>query len=165
LGGEAGNNQYDPVSHHVLVNVQTLDQLVEVDAGTNRIIRQYPLPGCDSNHGLLIAPEKRLAFIACERNAKLLVFDLRSKRVVREDAVGHAPDVLAFDSATGHLYVASESGVISVFRLGAKTLIKEGEGRVAARAHSILVDRRTHLVYLPLENVNGRPVLRIMKHS
>ena len=31
----------------------------------------------------------------------------------------------------------------------------------APHAHTVSVDPRTHLVYLPLENLNGRPVLRI----
>ena len=35
-------------------------------------------------------------------------------------------------------------------------------GAVATNAHSVAVDPRTHLVYLPLRNVRGRPVLRIM---
>ncbi len=30
-------------------------------------------------------------------------------------------------------------------------------------AHSVRVDPKTHLVYFPLENVNGRPVLTIME--
>jgi hypothetical protein len=30
-------------------------------------------------------------------------------------------------------------------------------------AHTVSVDPKTHLVYFPLENVDGRPVLRIMK--
>lgn len=164
LGGEIGNNQYDRVSHHVFVNVQALGQLVEVDTATLAIVGRYSLPGCTSNHGLLIAPEDRLAFIAREGNARLVVLDLVSRRVVHQDIVGRPPDVLAFDPGTGHLYVASESGVVSVFRVEASGLVKEGQGWIAPRAHSVLVDPRTHLLYLPLENVNGQPVLRVMKH-
>jgi hypothetical protein len=29
-------------------------------------------------------------------------------------------------------------------------------------AHTVSVDPRTHLVYLPLQNIDGRPLLRIM---
>jgi hypothetical protein len=32
----------------------------------------------------------------------------------------------------------------------------------APHAHTVAVDPRTHRVYLPLENVGGRPVLRIL---
>ena len=37
-----------------------------------------------------------------------------------------------------------------------------GEVRAAA-CHTVSVDPRTHFVYLPLENVNGHPVLRIFE--
>jgi hypothetical protein len=30
-------------------------------------------------------------------------------------------------------------------------------------AHSVSVDQGTHLVYFPLENVAGKPLLRIMR--
>jgi hypothetical protein len=29
-------------------------------------------------------------------------------------------------------------------------------------AHSVAVDARTHLVYFPLQDVGGRPILRVM---
>jgi hypothetical protein len=31
------------------------------------------------------------------------------------------------------------------------------------RAHTVSVDPDTHLVYFPLENIGGHPILRIMK--
>ena len=115
LGGEVGNTQYDPISKHIFVNVQTLNQLVEIDPHTDAIVARHPLPGADHNHGLLIEPTQRLAFIACEGNNKLLVVDMDSMRVTGSDSVGDGPDVLAFDDALKLLYVASESGVVSVF--------------------------------------------------
>jgi hypothetical protein len=60
------------------------------------------------------------------------------------------------------LYVASESGVVSVFDEHGAGLEPVGEYD-APHAHSIAIDPATHRVYLPLENVNGKPVLRIMK--
>jgi hypothetical protein len=30
-------------------------------------------------------------------------------------------------------------------------------------AHTVFVDPKTHLVYLPLQNVDGHPLLRIMR--
>jgi hypothetical protein len=39
---------------------------------------------------------------------------------------------------------------------------KAGLGQVAGEAHTVCVDPATHRVYLPLENVQGRPVLRIL---
>ena len=44
LGGEVGNSQYDPVSKHIFANVQTLNQLVEIDPVTDRVVERIDLP-------------------------------------------------------------------------------------------------------------------------
>lgn len=163
LGGEAGNTQYDRASGHIFANVQTRDDLVEIDPTTDRIVARHRLPGAEHNHGLLIEPGGSLAFIACEGNAKLLVFDMQSKRVLAAKPVGNTPDVLAFDPGLSLLYVASESGVVTVFRVAGNSIRKIWKVRVAAKAHTIAVDPGTHQVYLPLENVNRRPLLRVMQ--
>ena len=161
LGGEAGNTQYDPVGGRIWVAVQTGDQLVAIDPGSDSIVGRYDLPGRDHPHGLFIDSPHRLAFVACEGNARLLVFDLNSLRVTGSYSVGDDPDVLAFDPALQRLYVAAESGVITVFEERERALQLLGEYRAPA-AHSVSVDPATHRVYLPLENVGGRPVLRIL---
>jgi DNA-binding beta-propeller fold protein YncE len=117
LNGEAGNSQYDPVSRHIFVNVQTQNDLVEIDPNTDRIVARHPLPGADHNHGLLIDSSRRLAFIACEDNAKLLVVDMQTFNVLASYSVGKEPDVLAFDPTLSLLYVASESGTVTVFEI------------------------------------------------
>jgi len=163
LDGEAGNTQYDPVSKHIFVNVQTLNQLVEIDPRTDAIVARHPLPGADHNHGLLIEPAQRLAIIACEGNNKLLVVDMENMRVIGNDSLGEGPDVLAFDESLHLLYVASESGIVSMFEERGKKLSKIGEGLLARNAHSVAVDGQTHRVYFPLQSENGRPLLRVME--
>lgn len=161
LGGEVGNTQYDPVSKDIFANVQTRDDLVKIDPVTDRILARYPLPGAQGNHGLLIDPAGRLAFIACEGNNRLLVLDMRTMRVVANFPVGRDPDVLAWDDRAGLLYVASESGVVSVFKVQSGAVKKLGEGWLGSNAHSVAVDAATHRAYFPLKDVGGRSVLRI----
>lgn len=160
LGGEAGNTHYDSVSHCVLVAVQTRNQLVAIDPISERIVQRYDLPGSDGPHGFTIDEVGRLAFISSEGNATLIVLDLRTMRPVQTLKVADDPDVLAWDSAWRRLYVAAESGVMSAFWLDGSTLKPMGEIR-APHAHTVSVDPRTHRVYLPLENVNGHPLLRV----
>lgn len=163
LGGEVGNTQYDPVSRHIFANVQTRDDLVEIDPVTDKVIARYPLPGARGNHGLLIDPASRLAFIACEGNDKLLVLDMRTMKVVADFAVGGDPDVLAFDDRLGLLYVASESGVVSLFKVKGRAVEKLGQGKLGDNAHSVAVDSATHNAYFPLKAWKGKPVLRIVR--
>lgn len=161
LGGEAGNTIYDPGSRCIWVAVQTRDQVVAIDPRTDSIVGRYALPGADHPHGLAIDPRRELLFVANEGGATLLVVDLRTMQVVSTQRVGDDPDVLAFDPGLGRLYVAAESGTVSVFRVQGRDLVREGELRMP-HAHTVAVDPATHLVYFPLENVGGRPVLRIM---
>ena len=161
LGGEAGNTQYDPVSGRILVDVQTLNQLVVIDPATNQIVARHVLPGCQHGHSLLLDAANRLAFVTCDENNVLLVIDLQTFAVRSVQSVGNTPDVLAFDQERHLLYVASESGVISLFEELEQDVRKVGDQFIAPEAHTIAVDQQTHRVYLPLENLGGRPVLRI----
>lgn len=161
LGGEAGNTHYDSVSHCILVAVQTRNQLVAIDPVTEKIAARYDLPGSDHPHGFTLDEPGRLAFITGEGNARLQVLDLKTMRVLATRAVGAGPDVLAWDAEWRRLYVASEGGVVSAFEANGSELRPLGEYR-APHAHTVSVDPRTHRVYLPLENVNGRPVLRVL---
>ena len=102
-----------------------------------------------------------MAFAACEENAKLALFDLDTKKASATYSVGSDPDVLAFDKTFDRLYVSAESGVISIFDERGRALEKIGEGFFAANAHAVAVDQRTHRVYFPLQNLKGKPVLRI----
>ncbi|OYV64775.1 MAG: hypothetical protein B7Z72_12860, partial [Gemmatimonadetes bacterium 21-71-4] len=162
LGGEAGNTHYDSVSHCILVAVQTRNQLVAIDPVSEAIVARYDLPGADGPHGFTLDEPDRLAFVSSEDIALLQVVDLRTMRVVEQHTVGASPDVLAWDPAWRRLYVASEGGVLSAFWLDGATLRPIGEFR-APHAHTVAVDLRTHRVYLPLEDVNGHPVLRILE--
>lgn len=161
LGGGAGNTQYDSVSDHIFVTVHGRNQLAEIDPTKDQVVARYALSGCSEPHGLLIDSDHRLAFVACEENAKLAVFDLEAKKMTAVQSVGADPDVPAFDKGFGRLYVSAESGVVTVFDERDRNLVKVGEGLFAPNAHTVAVDQRTHCVYFPLQNVGGKPILRI----
>jgi DNA-binding beta-propeller fold protein YncE len=163
LGGEAGNTHYDAPSHCILVAVQTKNDLVAIDPASQRIVARYPM-SCDHPHGFLIDEPHRLAFVTCEGDSRLLVVDLRSMRTTATFRVAEGPDVLAFDPALRRLYVASESGSLAAFDERDWTLTPRGEYH-AAHSHTVAVDPSTHRVYLPLQDVGGKPVLRILKPS
>jgi YVTN family beta-propeller protein len=163
LGGEVGNTQYDPGSRHIFVNVQGTGELVEIDPTSDAIVERIRVPKARGNHGLLIEPNYRLAFIANEGNDRLLVMDLNTKKLIASFAVGKGPDVLACDTGLGIVYVASESGAVSAFRVTRVGVSRLGEAVVGPNAHTIAVDSDTHRVYFPLKNTGKGPVLRVMQ--
>jgi YVTN family beta-propeller protein len=165
LGGPAGNSQYDAVSGHIFVAVHQLNQIIEIDTQTDKIVGNHALAGCKDSHGLLIDAKNRYAFAACEGNAKLAMFDLKEKKLLALYDVGDDPDVLAFDSDLGRLYVSAESGILTIFDEKNGKLEKAGGGFYFTKAHTIAVDSATHRIYLPIENLDGKPVLRILVPS
>lgn len=164
LGGEAGNTVYDPDSRRIFVAVHESNELVAIDPETESIVGRYPTTGVKRPHGIALDPALRLAFVAGEGNSALAVFDLATMKVLGVHQVGEDPDVLAFDAGSRRLYVASESGTVWVFRERERKLLSEGSFFMP-HAHSVCVDPDTHLVYFPLEKIDGRPLLRIMEPS
>ncbi len=163
VGGETGNVIYDPVSGKVFVNEQSHGVLLVIDPATDAITDRIKVDGCERNHGLFINGAEQLAFVACEDNAKLHVLDLRTREVTARFDIGETPDVLAFDTGLGRLYVAAEDGTVSIFDEHDRTLTAVASAKRAEHAHTVSVDQATHRVYFPLQDVNGHAVLRIME--
>src|SRR3989441_328516 len=165
LGGEAGNTQYDAGSHCVIVAVQTANQLAVIDPATATIVPRVTFAKAVRDpHGFSIDAPSRLAFISGQESGTLGVLDLRTLQLRQVLPIGSDPDVLAFDPALGRLYVAAESGIVAVFEERDGSLAQLGWYR-APKAHSVAVDPATHRVYLPLADVNGHPVLRVLVPS
>lgn len=162
LGGGAGNTVYDPGSGRILVAVHENNELVSIDPATAQIISHHPLPGVAGPHGIALDVEARLAFVAGEGNNKLAIFDLTNGQVLAIYPVGKDPDVLTFDPGPKLLYVSAESGDVRAFQENGKSLKAVGQLSMP-HAHTVAVDPDTHLVYFPLQSVNGKPVLRIME--
>jgi DNA-binding beta-propeller fold protein YncE len=161
LGGEAGNSIYDAGSGCVLVAVQTRNEIVAIDPRSEQVVGRYSVARAKRPHGLSIDASRRLLFVANEGNATLLTLDLRTMQVTQQQPVGSDPDVLAFDPGWRRLYVAAESGRVTVLQEEGDTLVHLGSLAIPD-AHSVIVSPGTHLVYFPLRNIRGRAVLRIM---
>jgi YVTN family beta-propeller protein len=162
LGGGAGNTVYDSVSDHILVAVHGVNLVAVIDPATNQIINRIPLAGIKNPHGIALDAGGRRAFIAGEANHSLAMVDLQTMKVLSTYEVGEDPDVLAYDPGLKRLYVSAESGTVTIFQNQGKSLTLLGSFEMP-HAHTVSVDPKTHLVYFPLENIDGHPVLRIMQ--
>lgn len=162
LGGGAGNTVYDRVADRIYVAVHGKNELVTIDPLRAKITARTPLTWLDDPHGIALDVENRLAFVAGQANDKLVVIDLNTMRSGPPLPVGRDPDVLAFDTMAKCLYVAAESGQIRIFQEVNRSLEQIGELNLP-HGHTVAVDSKTHLVYFPLEDLKGQPVLRIMQ--
>jgi DNA-binding beta-propeller fold protein YncE len=162
LGGGAGNTVYDPGSGQILVAVHGANELVAIDPSAMKIVGRYSLPGIKNPHGIALDSANRLAFIAGEENHSLALFDLKTMKLLSVYRVGDDPDVLAFDPGLKRLYVSAESGTVSVLLESDHALRSIGQFAMP-HAHTVAVDPNSHLVYFPLESIEGHPLLRIMR--
>jgi DNA-binding beta-propeller fold protein YncE len=162
LAGVVGNVAYDPASGHMLVAAQSRNQLAVIDPATRSVIRRVPLPGCSDDHSLTLDSSARLAFVACDINDVLLTVDLNTWRVTGTANVSVEPDVLAFDPKAGRLYVASESGSVTVLQLYGRRLHVIYSNYLADDAHVVAVDPATGRSYFPvLGAFGGHPAVLV----
>jgi len=160
LGGEVGNVAYDPATDRMLVAVQGRGDLAVIDPATLAVTTRIGLPGCDHPHGLSLDPAAGAAFVACDGNATLVSVDIGSGRVTGSNPVGDGPDVLAYDLGAHRLYVAAESGEVSVLDEQDGKLRVVGSDHLADGAHVVALDPATHHSYYPIPaGSSGRPAL------
>src|SRR5205809_8135510 len=65
---------------------------------------------------MALDPEHHRAFLACQGNDVLTVFNLDTYRAIAHLPMAKGADVVAFDPGLGRIYVACSSGAISVFQ-------------------------------------------------
>ncbi len=163
---ETGMPQYDPVARRVYVNLQDQNIFAVIDPATDQVVRRYPVGPCKGNHGMALDPEHHRAFLACEGNELMAVFDLDKHAPIAFLPLASGPDVVKFDAGLGRIYVACYSGAISVFHEDDPEHYRKLEDfRVQHAVHSLAVDPQTHRVYTPEQAEDGKPVARMVVYE
>jgi len=115
---------------------------------------------------MALDPEHHRAFLACEENNLMAVFDLEKHAAIAFLPVADGPDVIKFDLGLGRIYVACYSGAISVFHQDDPDHYRKLEDfRVQHAVHSLAVDSKTHRVYTPEQEEDGKPVARMVVYE
>lgn len=163
---ETGMPQYDPVARKVYLNLQDENIFAVIDPMTDKVVGRYSVGRCKGNHGMALDPEHHRAFLACEENNLMAVFDLDKHAAIAFLPVADGPDVIKFDSGLNRIYVACYSGAISVFRQDDPDHYRKLEDfRVQHAVHSLAVDSKSHRVYTPEQEEDGKPVARMVVYE
>jgi len=163
---ETGMPQYDPLAKKVYVNLQDQNIFAVIDPATDEVVGRYPVGRCKGNHGMTLDPEHHRAFLSCEGNELMTVFDLDKNQPIAFLPMAGGPDVIKFDSGLKRIYVACSSGAISVFQMDDPDHYRKLEDfPVQKRVHSLAVDPETHRVYAPEQEADGKAVARMVVYE
>src|SRR5262249_20297653 len=159
--------QYDSVKRKIYINLHGPDDAIaEVDPASDAIVGRYPVNGCHTGHGMALDPGGRRAFVLCNGNHVLAVFDLDQHRTIASVPIPTGADVVKFDSGLKRIYAAGASGSITVVQEDdAEHFRKLEDFHVEPKVHSLAVDVLTHRVYAPEQEEGGKPVSRMIVYD
>jgi len=136
---------FDSTSECFYINIADPYQIVVVEsANPTRIARSMAIPA-KGPHGLDFDPATKRLFCACDAG-KLFALDSVSGKILLEADLSGTPDVIFFNAALKHLYVAvGDPGVIDVFETDS---LKHVETISTERgAHTLGFDATRNKVY------------------
>ncbi len=163
---ETGMPQYDPVARKVYVNLQDQNIFAIIDPATDDVVGRYPVGRCKGNHGMALDPEHHRAFLSCEGNNLMTVFDLDKNQPIAFLPMADGPDVIRFDPGLNRIYAACYSGAISVFHQDDPNRYRKLEDFPVQHAvHSLVVDLGTHRLYAPEQEEDRKPVARMVVYD
>jgi DNA-binding beta-propeller fold protein YncE len=136
---------FDAASDSFYVNIAHPAQIAVIQSGSpDRVARVFPI-GAVGPHGLDLDPATHRLFCACD-GAALVVLDARSGVELARAGLAGVPDVIFFNPARRHLYVAiGDPGLIEVFETDGMRRVEAT--RTEQGAHTLAFDQAQHTVY------------------
>jgi hypothetical protein len=149
---------FDATSDAFYVNIADPAQIVVIAARQpTQIARVVTIPAAGP-HGLDLDMEHRRLFCACDAR-KLITLNIESGVVLSESDLSGTPDVIFFNAALRHLYVAiGDPGVIDVFETESMRRIEVVSTEKGAHTIGFDVDRNK--VYACLSQTHRAAVYR-----
>lgn len=153
---------------HVYVNGADKREMVQIDTATNAVTAHWPIPKCESPHGLAMDTASRRLFVSCV-NKVLTVVNADSGAVVATLPIGAGTDGAAFDPKRKLIFSANGGdGTISVIRENSPdSFTPVGDIKTAITGRTMTINPNTGRLYLAVAAIdasapvpsgpNGRP--------
>jgi DNA-binding beta-propeller fold protein YncE len=137
---------FDPEHKHLFQAVKGANTVAVVDPADNKVLNAWPLAPDTAPHGIAIVPDSNGLLAAC--SGKLVLMDRTSGKILDRADTGGRVDELAYDPDLHTAYCASRQGKISVVAVAADKLTALGDVPDEDGTGSIVVDPKTHIVWI-----------------
>jgi len=136
---------FDAQASTFYVNIMEPAQIVVIDADTPEQVARIFDVSAAGPHGLDIDVRRRRLFCACD-GKKLITLNVVTGHVLSEVDISGVPDVIFFNAAFEHLYVAiGDPGVIEVF--DTETMARIETVSTEKGAHTLAFEAERNKVY------------------
>jgi DNA-binding beta-propeller fold protein YncE len=140
---------FDVESASFYVNIADPPQIAVIEAAKPSVVARTLSVPAAGPHGLDLDAATRRLFCACDGKT-LVVLDLRSGRVVTQAELAGVPDVIFFNEARQHLYVAiGDPGLIEVFETQHMRRVETVRTEAGAHTLAFHPGRNTVYAFLP----------------
>jgi DNA-binding beta-propeller fold protein YncE len=149
VGGKPEFAQADPAAGRVYFNLEDKSEVLAIDTKTHEIVAHWPIAPGEEATGMAIDLAHHRLILGCG-NAKMIVMDSTSGKVVATIAAGEGIDATSFDSATQLAFAsAGGSGSVTIAHEDAPDKFTVVQTLPTARgARTMTLDPVTHKIYL-----------------
>lgn len=131
-------------------NIESRNEIAQVDVVNRHVVRALHLPGCDRPTGLAYDGADELLISVCHNGVAEFV-DAKSGHVKATIKIGNVPDAVLFDAARRLVLIpCGEPGILSVIAVNSAAdirLVQTLKTRPGSRTGAL--DPKTGTVYLP----------------
>jgi YVTN family beta-propeller protein len=97
----------------LFVNIEDKNEIVRLDAATEKQMAVWPLEGCDSPSGLAIDVVGHRLFSVCD-GKKMAITDSRTGRSLATPSIGDGPDATRYDAVHNLAFSSNGDGTLTV---------------------------------------------------
>lgn len=140
------------------VNLESTSEMAEIDAGTMKVTRRWPLAPCQAPSGLAIDAAHHILFSVC-RNRVMAISDAESGKVIAHVPIGPGADAARYDAGLGLAFASTGGdGAITVVHEDSPTkfrVVQTVKTQLGARTMGL--DPQTHRLFTVTASLKPRP--------
>jgi YVTN family beta-propeller protein len=158
----------------LFINGVANNEIVKIDARTNKVEAHWAMPACRKPRGLAIDPKNRRLFATCA-NSVMVVVDADSGSNVATLPIGGSSDGAAFDPVRNLVFSSNGDGTLSVIQeKDAQTFTPSDTIKTSLGARTMTIDPETGRLFLvaadvakidPPAKAGGRPHIVYVPNS